>query len=448
MKIIINISLLFIIIFSLSCEDKDAPAWINFYDPDRSDSALAEICGAKECGQTDYDGHTLTCGECADEEYCSLSQKCEIRCGENSCGTVDKNTYSGVVPVDCGLCPENEICGTDHTCVAESDICFNKECGNVAFTDHLDVKHQVQCGTCADEEYCSTSLKCVVKDDECVGKCGTITVQAFEGDIEIECGGCTGEFAYCNTENVCDEACQERECGSEAVVLETLLEKKFVCGDCGSGVNYCGTDYKCKVACAEFDCGYDNVETVDGAESITCGECTGADYCDSVQKCKTGSVSGDFIIDENIVIDTVNNFMWQKTNSEGMSLASAVTYCNDLTTDGFSDWILPDILMLRSIISGCSVSKTCGVTDSCADSTCSNADCDGCANGAGTGPQGLYLAPDIWTYTGDANGRFWSSSATPDKADSYWFVRFSNGSVAYNWDGSEYFVRCVRNLNN
>jgi hypothetical protein len=403
MKTILNIALLFLILFSLSCEnDKNKPKWLNFYDPDKNESDLEEICGTIECGEVEYLGHSLICGECTEEKYCSIEQKCVEKCGENSCGTVEKNTYSGIVPINCG--------------------------------------------TCADEEYCNTSLKCSVKEDECIGKCGTITVAAFEGDIEIECGGCTGEFAYCNAENICDEACKEKECGSEKVTLDTSLEKTFVCGECGGGMNYCGSDYKCKIACSEFECGVDNVATINGTETVACGECTSPDYCDSSQECKTGIVSGNFIIDDNIVIDTVNNFMWQKTNSEEMSVSSAKTYCNNLTIDGFKSWGLPDISMLKSIVSGCTDSETCGVVDTCTESTCATADCDGCANGAGSGPQGLYLAPDIWTYTGDANGRFWSSSSTPDKADSYWFVRFSNGSVTFNWDGSEYLVKCVRDL--
>ena len=440
---IITIAALFVI----SCgKIGESHLWVNFYDPDRDNEKIAEICGKKECGNVDHEGFELICGKCADTEYCSVDQKCTNGCGENSCGKKDTNTYFGIAPIDCGKCVEDEICGFDNTCSKKDDICYGKECGKVYFLDSDNVQNQVECGECTDDLYCGTTLKCLSKADECAEKCGTITVSAFEGNIDIECGGCEGEFAYCNTGNICAEACQEKECGTHKVTLDSLLEKTFVCGDCGDGNNYCDTANKCKVACTDKECGTDEVTTFTGIETFECGSCTIPEYCDSTKNCKAGTQAGDAVYDENIVIDTKTDLMWQRSNSEIMTLESAEAYCTTAEIDGFTDWTLPDISKLKTIVSGCAAIQTCEITDTCTDSTCSNADCNGCTNSSGAGPLGLYLAPDIWTYTGDANGRFWTSTQTPDKADSYWFIRFSNASVAYNFDGTEYFVRCVREI--
>jgi hypothetical protein len=447
MKKILNFSII-AALFMISCSKiGESHLWVNFYDPDKDNEKRTEICGTVECGTVDHEGFKLICGECAGGEYCSIDQKCKEGCGENSCGRKDMATYFGILPLDCGKCAEEEICGFDNTCSKKEEICSGKECGHIMFTDYLNVQHKVVCGECGNDDYCGTSLKCLLKADECIGKCGDFVVSGANGsDIDIECGTCDGEFAYCNTANTCVKACQGKECGTDKVTLDSLLEKIFECGECEETNGYCDTTNKCKIACTGMECGKDKVTTAGGPKTFECGSCTSPDYCDSTQNCKAGTQAGDMVYDENIMIDTKTDLMWQRTNSQIMVWESADTHCKTASTDGFTDWLLPDISKLKTIIIGCAAAKTCGITDTCADSTCANADCNGCTNGSGTGPEGLYLAPGIWTYTGDANGRFWTSTKTPDKADSYWFIRFSNASVAYNWYGSEYFVRCVREI--
>lgn len=444
MKKILMICLLSMLF--VSCGD-DAPLWVNFYDPDGNAEERSGICKAVECGEIDYKGMKFVCGECADTEFCSTIQKCVEKCGENSCGVYENNTYYGIKSIDCGKCDGDDICATDNTCADKERICMSKKCGNVQFLDYLSVQHSVNCGTCTGDQYCTVSQVCAKKADACTGKCGTVTVETDEGDIELECGTCTGEFAYCGVDNKCAEACIDMECGTQTVGLEIGGNKIFECGDCGGAKEYCDDNYKCVTACVGKECGEESVTTFDGgSDVIMCGTCTDPDYCDAAQKCKTGTKSGDYIYDSNVVVDTVLKLMWQRAEAQGSTWADADTLCNAASTDGFDDWRLPDISELRSTIAGCTAALTCGVIDTCIDSTCSNADCNGCANNAGSGPQGLYLAPDIWTYTGDANGRFWSASTVPDKVDSNWFIRFSNASVAYNWNGNEYLVRCVREV--
>jgi len=448
MKKILNFSII-AALFMISCSKiGESHLWVNFYDPDKDNEKRTEICDTAECGNIFYEGANVLCGECVKDYYCSKEQKCMIRCRENSCGEVILVTYfTDVDLTDCGKCPDGELCGSNNICISNENICGEKKCGKKTFSDVDGVLHQVECGTCNSDQYCTISQICAEKSDACFGKCGTVTVPTDDsGNLKIECGTCDGEFAYCNTANTCVKACQGKECGTDKVTLDSLLEKIFECGECEETNGYCDTTNKCKIACTGMECGKDKVTTAGGPKTFECGSCTSPDYCDSTQNCKTGTSAGDMVYDENIIIDTKTDLMWQRTNSQIMVWESADTHCKTASTDGFTDWLLPDISKLKTIVIGCAVAKTCGITDTCADSTCVNADCNGCTNGSGAGAEGLYLAPGIWTYTGDANGRFWSSTKTPDKADSYWFIRFSNASVAYNWDGSEYFVRCVREI--
>ncbi|HSW61108.1 MAG TPA: hypothetical protein VLJ60_09925, partial [bacterium] len=380
-------------LFMISCSKIDeSHLWVNFYDPEKDSEKRAEICGTVECGNIFYEGADVLCGECVTDHYCSKEQKCMIRCRENSCGEVILVTYfTDIDLTDCGKCPDGELCGSNNICISNENICGEKECGLVEFVDIESTPHNVECGTCDDDEYCGPSFKCSEKTAACTGKCGTVKTLASEGDIDIECGTCEGEFAYCNTGNTCETACQEKECGTHKVTLDSLLEKTFTCGNCGDGNNYCDTANKCKIACTGKECGTDEIETFTGIETFECGSCTIPEYCDSTLSCKTGTQAGDAVYDENIVIDTKTDLMWQRSNSEIMTLESANTHCVTAQTDGFTDWTLPDISKLKTIVSGCAATQTCDITDTCTESTCTNADCNGCTNNSGAGPQELYL---------------------------------------------------------
>jgi len=116
-------------------------------------------------------------------------------------------------------------------------------------------------------------------------------------------------------------------------------------------------------------------------------------------------------------------------------------YCSDLELDGHTDWRLPTISELRSLIRGCPSTETagvCNVTDECTEVECHNLDsCYSCVYGKGP-VEGCYWASGLkglcTIYT--------SSTAVGDSAYAFWQVRFSNGfvfSVTHNP-----YVRCVR----
>ena len=132
-----------------------------------------------------------------------------------------------------------------------------------------------------------------------------------------------------------------------------------------------------------------------------------------------------------------DGYMWSPKASSSMTWHDAVSYCNNLTKYGYSDWHLPTISELRTLIKNCSGTVTggsCGVTDSCLSySNCRNDACSGCSSDL----SGKYskLGDSSW---------LWSSSVLSDHSDLAWAVDFFNGSVGNDYKGYINYVRCVR----
>ena len=112
---------------------------------------------------------------------------------------------------------------------------------------------------------------------------------------------------------------------------------------------------------------------------------------------------------------------------------SACTYCRDLNEGGFTDWYLPSIDDLRTLIRHCSSTMpggACGVTDSCFTSDCYTEACNGCNYG-------------YYTYSvfGDEN-ILQSSYGVGIGSGDVWGVDFEVGRIVkYGTSGC---VRCVR----
>jgi len=135
---------------------------------------------------------------------------------------------------------------------------------------------------------------------------------------------------------------------------------------------------------------------------------------------------------------------WQNPPaSEPMSWSKAKQYCKDLTLNGHSDWRLPDIGELRSLIRGCPGTVTCGacgVTDGCLDSSCNDGgSCDSCSHNSGPA-DGCYW-PD--SMKGNCSS-YWSSSAVADTVSLAWYVYFGYGDVYNGYVNFDIHVRCVR----
>ncbi len=105
-------------------------------------------------------------------------------------------------------------------------------------------------------------------------------------------------------------------------------------------------------------------------------------------------------------IDKATNYIWSE-RSEEITWDAAITYCKNLTEGGYTDWQLPTISELRTLIKECPTTisgGTCAVTDSCLSSTSCHDDdiCYGCEYNSSkyskTGDQGT-----LWTATSDSD---------------------------------------------
>lgn len=137
-----------------------------------------------------------------------------------------------------------------------------------------------------------------------------------------------------------------------------------------------------------------------------------------------------------------NGVCWSKKSPEKMNWSNANKYCANLVEDGSSDWRLPTISELRTLMQNCSAIETggsCGVTDSCLSSSCRRKKikaCNGCSyDKSKSGKYSVF---------GDV-GSLWSSSVRSDFTGFVWYLSFSSGLVnGGNIFSSRHHVRCVR----
>ena len=128
---------------------------------------------------------------------------------------------------------------------------------------------------------------------------------------------------------------------------------------------------------------------------------------------------------------------WSKTAPYTMTWKEAEEYCSELNEGGFSDWRLPTIDELRTLITGCPRTETGG---SCRISAkkgkilskdWNSYDCGKCGSGGG------------YSELGD-HGAFWSSTTVPDAKKYVWRVDFDSGRIGYDINDYKGSTRCTR----
>jgi len=157
------------------------------------------------------------------------------------------------------------------------------------------------------------------------------------------------------------------------------------------------------------------------------------------------SCGGSHRSDSTVWVDSATGLKWQVSpTGVKMNWEEAKSHCKSLILGGSSDWRLPTITELRSLIRGCPATQkggACGVTDSCLNnSSCWKEPCNGCSDKGGPGSDGAYWPPEL----SDAVSWYWSSSAVPDPGDDAWGVGFSSGYVNDKGRVGHGFARCVR----
>ncbi|GGD36134.1 hypothetical protein GCM10012288_07650 [Malaciobacter pacificus] len=134
----------------------------------------------------------------------------------------------------------------------------------------------------------------------------------------------------------------------------------------------------------------------------------------------TNFLFADFSRDsiQEVVIDDVSNLTWQddfEVKTDKIIWSEAVDYCENLTLGGYSNWRLPNINELKSIVD---LSK---------------------------------YNPSINSiFENIVSGNYWSSTSYAEARGNAWYIYFANGSHGglhkSGRDGKAY-VRCVRDMN-
>ena len=136
--------------------------------------------------------------------------------------------------------------------------------------------------------------------------------------------------------------------------------------------------------------------------------------------------------------DSSSGLVWSaKSLGNVMYQLAAYDYCDNLSEGGYSDWRLPSIDELRTLIKNCwktYIGGECRVSlEGCRESSCENDACAGCSSDL----SGKY------SKLGD-NEILWSASAPPDFTDCSWIVDFGDGGIKIDSSHWDFRTRCVR----
>ena len=149
--------------------------------------------------------------------------------------------------------------------------------------------------------------------------------------------------------------------------------------------------------------------------------------------------------------DNSTGLFWSDRSSNEMDWNSAKQYCDALTEGGYTNWRLPNIDELRTLLTADRVSNRCRVSEK--NRCLLVKDCWSCSTCTQTGvpnSDDIYCSSLGYDYSdgrysklGD-NDWLWSSSSHSNYQDSVWYVIFSRGFVGSgSKDSLHAYVRCV-----
>ncbi len=116
-----------------------------------------------------------------------------------------------------------------------------------------------------------------------------------------------------------------------------------------------------------------------------------------------------------VVFDTASKLMWQDNNDViyyTYSWENALSYCENLTFAGASDWRVPNINELYTLV-------------------------DFNKSSPAINPK----------FINTKNDKYWASTTSKYNFNSSWYVQFTNGTSAYQLKTSNTLTRCVRDIN-
>ncbi|MBO4711719.1 DUF1566 domain-containing protein [bacterium] len=139
----------------------------------------------------------------------------------------------------------------------------------------------------------------------------------------------------------------------------------------------------------------------------------------------------------NPCIDSTIGYIWSSKSKNKTSQDQAVIeYCPALSEGEYTDWRLPTISELRTLIQHCPTLETggsCEVTDLCTGYDCLTGGCTTCP----TESDGRY------SKLGDAD-MLWSSTSRGGAWDTFWYMDFGNPGPLWAYVTVSMDIRCIR----
>lgn len=225
----------------------------------------------------------------------------------------------------------------------------------------------------------------------------------------------------------------------------------------------------------EAECGELTIKIDDSYDKINCGKCETGFVCDdATNKCKSENDTDepqddtddptddtdepdddtDTLPDEipesalpqcsstnsTPCKDAQSGLIWSDKSPFSMNWGDAVNYCETLTDGGYTDWHLPDIDELRTLVMNCSGTMPSGTCPVSERSNCLSQECNTEKCVCNQDTSGKY------SKFGDTD-RFWSSSLYSSGADNYWTLLFMTAGLRYAPNSEDFSFRCVRGEN-
>ncbi len=157
----------------------------------------------------------------------------------------------------------------------------------------------------------------------------------------------------------------------------------------------------------------------------------------------TGEMYG--CLQSGIWYDNSTGLCWedQITDEQELEWIKAIEHCEQLSLGGHSDWRLPTIAELRSVIRGCASTQSDGDCPIVAgDYSGSWRDmCDGCSHGEGPGSEGAYT---VSTREESWFNEYWSTATDVSDPGEAWFVDFRDASLGKRAKRESLHLNCVR----
>ena len=428
MKKICLISVFFMLFFAVSCDDG-----LKFENPNDKNSDAYQ--GDKDSETPDDDSDQTDTGKENDDAD-----------SESVITDNDISDSSDSQPDDTDTDPERNDDDSDTT----------PDSGDTTPDDGTDTE-PVQTNPCDDnpcEGITHSTGSCAVTNGGYA--CGCLEHYSWTGSVckaDSRVADCTGRPANA-TWNTAESISQTWD-GEEWYPSETgtyninpsSSECRFKCDSgydwngtqCWQPVDPCDPNPCLDVANSTKEC----IETGDTTYSCKCN--SGFNWTGTqCQSSSTPSLPECSTADVTPCYDSTSRLTWSKKSGSSMTYSAATSYCSGSEMNGYggyTDWRLPNISELRTLIKNCSGTQmpggSCGVRDDevvCLSSSCRGEDCDSCSSDS-TGGHSKF----------GETGLFWSSSLQSDNSYNAWGVSFYHGFV-FNFyiDNFGIYVRCVR----